>query len=564
MKTFADFNIEIRSGGSGQVRTLCPRCSGERKKSGEKCLSVDVSKGVWLCHHCGFTGGLGSAKDQIPDRESKTVTIPKYKLKTPLPEKVIKYFQNRGISESVLKAEKVGYGPSWKDKNGIQFPYFKGGVVVNVKHRTHEKEFRQEKNAEKCLYRFDQITNCKETDTLIITEGEIDCLSFLEAGFDMVTSIPDGAPNEGTKNYTTKFDFLKSAEAIFANYRKIILAMDNDPNGKTAERELARRIGAERCYRIQYPEDCKDANDVLVKYGKKAVKQLISMVKPYPVAGIFTAADLRDEVIARYHNGAGRGFSTGLASLDPFYTVKPGELTVVTGIPGSGKSEFVDALAVRIASLHDWKFAFFSPENLPVSRHISKLIEKIVGKSFAQHGFEERRMTIEEVNQSIDIMNDYLFFIYPEDEILSVDTVLEKARVTIFRYGVHGIVIDPWNELEHIQGNLTEAQYLSKALTRIRQFARVNQVHIWIVAHPRNLVKDVSGDYRPPTMYEIAGGAHWRNKADNGLCIHRPDYFVDETEVYIQKIRFKEVGKIGQVSLIYSRDSGEYLDKTSS
>ena len=223
----------------------------------------------------------------------------------------------------------------------------------------------------------------------------------------------------------------------------------------------------------------------------------------------------------------------------------------------------IDALAVRMATLHDWKFAFFSPENLPVSRHISKLLEKIEGKPFARNGFEERRMTLKEVDQSLGIMNDYFFFIYPDDEILSVDTVLEKARITIFRSGVHGIVIDPWNELEHLYGNLTEAQYLSRELTKIRRFARINQVHVWVIAHPKNLIKEKSDDYRPPIMYEISGGAHWRNKADNRLCIHRPDYLADETEVYIQKIRFKEVGKIGKVSLLFVRDSGEYLDEVS-
>ena len=181
MEKFSDFNIEIPAGASGQVRVLCPRCSVDRKKNREKCLSVDASKGVWLCHHCGYTGALGSEGRYISEHKSKTVTIPKYTATANLPENVIKYFEKRGISERVLKAEKVGYGSSWKDKNGIQFPYFKGGIAVNVKHRSHEKEFRQEKNAEKCLYRFDQITNCKG-DILIMTEGEIDCLSFLEAG----------------------------------------------------------------------------------------------------------------------------------------------------------------------------------------------------------------------------------------------------------------------------------------------------------------------------------------------------------------------------------------------
>jgi twinkle protein len=559
MQTFSEFNIDIPSGAFGQVRTLCPSCSAERKKSREKCLSVNVTDGTWLCHHCGYAGGLGSNNDFIPKREVKPIVIPKYKAKTDLPENVISYFKKRGISEHVLKAESIGYGQSWKDKQGIQFPYYKSGVAVNVKHRSDDKDFRQEKDAEKCLYRFDQIAKCKG-DTLIVTEGEIDTLSFLEAGFDMVSSIPDGAPNEGTKNYTTKFDFLKSAESILGHFKKITLAMDNDPNGKTAERELVRRIGPERCYTIQYPEGCKDANDVLVKHGIEAVKRLISASKPYPVAGIFTTEDLREEVLLRYKQGKNRGLSTGLVSLDKCYTVKPGEFTVVTGIPGSGKSEFIDALCVRMAMTHDWKFAFFSPENLPVSRHIEKLLEKVEGKPFARNGFEERRMTIEEVDQSLCTMNDYFYFIYPENDILSVDKILELARVTIYRHGVHGIVIDPWNELEHLYGNLTEAQYLSRELTKIRRFARLNQIHVWVIAHPRNLVKDKSGDYRPPTMYEISGGAHWRNKADNGLCIHRPDYAIDETQVYIQKIRFKEVGKIGKVSLIYVRDSGEYLD----
>jgi len=188
MQTFSEFNIEIPAGASGQMRTLCPSCSGQRKKSSEKCLSVNVTDGTWLCHHCGHSGGLGSKKDFIPKREFKPMVVPKYKAKTDLPEKVIDYFQKRGISEPVLKAEKIGYGQSWKDKNGIQFPYFKGGIAVNVKHRSHDKDFRQEKNAEKCLYRFDQIAECNG-GTLIITEGEIDALSFLEAGFDIVTSI---------------------------------------------------------------------------------------------------------------------------------------------------------------------------------------------------------------------------------------------------------------------------------------------------------------------------------------------------------------------------------------
>jgi twinkle protein len=77
-----------------------------------------------------------------------------------------------------------------------------------------------------------------------------------------------------------------------------------------------------------------------------------------------------------------------------------------------------------------------------------------------------------------------------------------------------------------------------------------------VVAHPTKLSKNASGQYDPPTMYDIAGGAHWRNKADNGICVYR-DFQTNITEIIVQKIRFKEIGKLGSVSLKYTH-TGQY------
>jgi twinkle protein len=550
MKTWSDLGIEINSNG-GQIRTTCPHCSPNRKKSTDKCLAVDTDKQVYFCHHCGRSGGLnGETKAKV-----REYIKPEYK-KSSLPSNVIEYFQKRGISEAILSKNNIGYGQSFKDKKGIQFPYYKGGQVVNIKHRAHDKTFRQEKDAEKGLYRFDSVAG--GTGTLILTEGEIDCLSFQEAGFEYVSSIPDGAPSAESKNYNTKFDFLKSAESLLNRYDKIILAMDDDPPGKTAERELARRIGIEKCYRVQYPEGCKDANDVLVKYGKAAVTDIVNTAKPYPIEGLLQVIDFQEDVLSLYDKGVNRGIYTGWKQLDPHYTVKLGELTVITGIPGSGKSNFIDSLMINLVEGGDWRFAVFSPENWPIERHIQTLLEKLVRLPFAQKGRNTDRMPKKEIYDHLPIMNHNFFFIMPKDELLSVDTILEKARAAIFRYGIKGLVIDPWNEVEHLFGNLSETQYISKELTKIRRFARMNQIHVWIVAHPRNLTKDADGNYKPPTMYEISGGANWRNKADNGLCVHRPDHSSDDTEIYIQKIRFKEVGRIGKATLKYCRDTGTY------
>lgn len=554
----SDHGIIIPSGAIGEVRTTCPECSSARKKFGDKCLAVNVDKGTWFCHHCGWTGGI--RKVDMSDSHTRTgsppsigFTKPAYTPPTTLPEKVISYFQGRGISAQTLSAEKIGFA-----NGAIRFPYYRDGQVVNVKNRTMDKRFWMEKGAELCLYRFDALSGGGEC--LAICEGEIDALTLLEAGLQSVTSVPNGAPSPQAKNFQAHFNFLRSAEDIFSKYRRIVLAVDNDRPGQALEAELSRRIGVERCYRVQYPEGCKDANDVLVKHGATAVARLMEKATPYPIDGLYEMRDFADAVWSLYEKGVNRGVSTGWGNVDNFYTVRPGELTIITGIPSHGKSTWLDAMLMNIAKTESWSFALFSPENWPVERHIRSLLEKVEGKPFGKDGFESRRMDREDVSESMDWAGEHFYFIIPSEEVLSVDLILEKARSAILRYGVNGLLIDPWNEVEHLFGSLTETQYISKQLTKIRRFARMNGIHIWIVAHPRNLLKDSNGNYQPPTMYEISGGANWRNKADNGICIYRPDFLTDEVQILIQKVRFREIGRPGEARLLFVRDTGEYLD----
>lgn len=556
--TFSDHGIYIKDT-TGHTRTTCPQCSPTRRKATEPCLSVDVDDGCFYCHHCGWSGSInnGKSKDDIKRHFAK----PEYKW-TDLPDNVVAWFKKRGISERVLKLNQIGYGKSFSDANAIQFPYIKGGEVVNIKHRTSDKRFRQEKGAEKCLYRFDAIAN--GTGTLTITEGEMDTISLQEAGFENVCSIPDGAPSAEAKEYRTKFDFLNSASDIIAKYKKVIIATDNDAPGRVAEKELARRIGIEKCYRVEYPEGCKDANDVLVKHGMAALQAVIKNAAPFPISGLFPISDLKSDLECLYDQGVSRGYTTGFLHFDKYYTVSPGRLTIVTGIPSSGKSEWLDAVQVNMIARHDWKFAVCSPENWPPEVHAQKYIEKIVSKPFSKSGWSENRMSRGEIDTALAQVKDNLFFIMPkaDDEFLTVEFILERTLYAIKRHGVNGLIIDPWNEIEHMQDKgEREDLYISKQLSRLRRFARRNGIHIWLVAHPQKLTKDKdTGDYKPPTMYEISGGAQWRNKADMGICVHRPDMQSDITEVYVQKVRFKYEGRVGVQRFKYCRDTGEYTE----
>jgi len=538
---FSDYGIIVESSGV-EVRTLCPKCSSTRKKSTEKCLAVNTVEGVFYCQHCGWAGGLNG-------EEQKVFKDPK----TKLPDNVLKYFEARGIPEGILDQEHIGFENSG-GKGWIMFPYFYNSVCVNIKYKTSSKDFRQEKGGKKCLYRLDKIRSSKK-DTLVITEGEIDALSVLYSGYE-ATSIPDGAPAPNAKSFNSKFDFLKNTEKIFEKYKKIIIAGDNDEPGKALVQELGRRIGFEKCFVVKYPDGCKDTNDVLKTHGVERLKSVLAKAQPFPVDGIIVPSTGMGQLMAEYSNGVVGGLSTGWSNLNEIYTVRTGEMTVVTGIPGAGKSNFIDALCVNLMGMEDWRIAYFSPENWPVERHEKTLLEKILLKPFHQSPYGER-MTKEDISGGMGFLDEHVRFIIPKDEIMTVETILKYARITCLQFGIKGLVIDPWNEIEHDQKKgEREDQYISRSLTKIRRFARFNGLHIWVIAHPKNLHKNADGNYDPPTMYDISGGAQWRNKADNGICIYR-DFNTNITKVIVQKIRFREIGQLGECSFKF-KYTGNY------
>lgn len=556
MDTYRNHKINLDMNATGEHRLTCPECSHDRHKKHERCLAVNADKKVWICHHCGWTGGLG---EKTEDSTIRNYERPKH-IHVDLSADLLQYMLDRCISKETLAANGICQGQFSKDKPSIKFPYIKDGVVVNAKHRTTDKQFRQEKNAEQCLYRFDAIATL-DSERVIITEGEIDALSLFECGFYDATSVPNGAPAPNAKNYAREFSYLESAESVFAQKKQVILAVDNDAPGKTLEQELARRIGVEKCWRVEYPIGCKDINDVLRKYGPLKVSQTIYAAKPYPVEGIFTPTDIKDLIFHLHEHGSQCGTSTGWVKMDRFYTVKTGQLTIITGIPGSGKSNWLDALMVNLAKTNDWPCAVFSPENWPLQRHAQSIIEKWTHKTFMSGSEYTQKLSKTELKEAISQIADKFYFIMPEESCMTMESILEKLKVTIFRHGVKCIAIDPWNEIEHDYGNLTETQYISNMLGKIRRFARLNDVHVWLVAHPQKLQKDKdTGKYKPPTMYEISGGAHWRNKADVGICVHRPDVTKDETDIQVQKVRFREVGQLGIVRFSYDRLTGVYND----
>jgi twinkle protein len=562
-KAFADFRIELPHGASGEVDVLCPECSASRKKKHTKCLGVNVEKGTWLCQHCGWSGGLKQGADRSHELHWRkpVYTRPEVKpVSDGLDVAMVQWFATRSISAPVLRRNKISlqvvYMPQVEDRvKAISFPYYRGEDFINAKYRDREKNFRMEAGAERILYGLNDI----DPACCVIVEGELDKLSMEEAGIISCVSVPDGAPAINAKNYESKFTFLDTAADQLAMVKQWIIAVDNDPPGTRLEEELVRRLGVGNCRRVKWPEGCKDANDVLRNHGAAALKTCVDKAEDFPIEGVIYVNQLRKEIELLYEKGRTPGVSTGWPEMDKYFTVQPGELTVITGTPGSGKSNWLDALLVNLASNHDWITPIFSPENQPLAKHASRLMEKFIREPF--RAGPTKRMSPERRDEAMEWVSWYFPMIAPPDESdWTLDMIFKTTEALIRRHGARALVIDPWNELEHIQpSNMTESQYIGLCLRRVRQFSRRTSVHTFVVAHPKMLQRTKDGAFPMPTMYDISGSAHWYNKPDNGLIVYRDKSKPEApVEVHVQKIRERDTGEVGQVDFRYNKVLADY------
>lgn len=266
------------------------------------------------------------------------------------------------------------------------------------------------------------------------------------------------------------------------------------------------------------------------------------------------------QVVETYRRGGlPRGHSTGWKCVDELYTVETGQWTVVTGIPGSGKSEWLDALMINLAERADWAFAIYSPENHPVSTHMIKLIEKRVRKPFGKG--VTPRMSEQEARDAFMWIGRRMKWLDPKHK--TPDDLINAALD--FRPGPverpFGIVLDPWNTLEHQRGSMSETDYVSFILTEVQKLARESSAHVWLVVHPAKIQRNRDGTRPVPSPYDLSGSAHWYNKADNIITVHRDQADgSQDVEIHVQKVRFKHVGHVGGTMLKYDKITGRYFE----
>lgn len=524
-----------------ETAMACPECSKDRKHKNRKSFSWNGAKQTGFCQNC-----QAAFMEFKPFQTKKEYKLPEWKNKTELTSKSVKWFEGRAISQEVLNQLRVysdtEFMPQYsKDCEVICFPYFRENKLINIKFRGPEKSFKMVKEAELIWYNYDALLKYNE---IIIVEGEIDCLSFIRAGVLNCISVPNGASGKN-------LEYLDSSIDLFERLERVFLATDNDLPGISLREELTRRIGQEKCLVIDF-KDCKDANEYIQKYGCPDLASLLKSAHDIPIDGILDISLSYDSCHKLWIEGMKPGLGIDIKTIDDIVTWEAGRVSVWTGIPGHGKSEYVDFINVRMNLLHGWKVAYFSPENWPVDYHISKLSEKLSGKSF-----NSKFMSREMFDVCFNYIEENFFFIYPEQSF-KIENILEKARYLVKKYGIKVLVIDPWNKIEHKRDKgESETDYISRCLDLLSMFAKKNNILIHVIAHPTKMQKLPDNTYQVPNAYDINGSANWYNKPDYVAVVYR-DFTNNKVKFIQYKVKFKNLGKPGEVELSYNAVNGRY------
>jgi twinkle protein len=552
---------------------ICPKCEGGRTREVSLSVSIDqdASGATWICHRgsCGWQDGarIQTNSPMPPPRERVTQKPrPHEPAQTSnRPGWLYEFFSARNIGARTVDAfgcyavtrrfEPLGERPT------IVFPYVFRGEVVNRKYRPHPEKQpqQQERDALQTLFNIDRLGDAP--GEIVWVEGEPDVMALFECGMPHAVSLKDGAPAKVSASENDKrFEALRTHADVLEKARRIVLAGDMDAPGLALREELARRLGRHRCFIVTWPEGCKDACDVLRAHGPDAVLDAIKNAEPYPIEGLQRIKP--GTLLALRRQPPPSTMTTGARSTDAMLKLPTeGRLIVVTGFPGHGKTTWTKFVMVHTASNHSRRWAVFSPEMQPWEQFAAECAQVFAGRPFwpipARGGHPAMAgMTDDEIADAEAWLADRIVMMVcdAEDQAPTLDWILERARAAVLRDGVTDLLIDPWNEIDHQRGDMSETDYIGRALQRLKAFGLRHGCNVWIIAHPAKPPPLKPGEKRvAPGPYDLSGSAHWANKTDLGLTIHSP--IANAAEVNLWKPRFRRWGVRGAIGMLDFDDS---------
>lgn len=449
----------------------------------------------------------------------------------------------RFLTERRLDPETAAkYGVS--ASNGrINIGYKRDGEIVKNKYRgLTEKEFYQDPGVQ-FFWNIDVLKDeSLKNEPLIITEGEFDALAAIQSGFVRTMSVPNGAPAQAD---TASLSYLDEVERELRDIPVIVLAVDSDDAGANLLHDISIRVGKSRCKWVKYPKGCKDLNDALKAYGERGVQESINRASWVSVDGLYRMSELPPIPYKIPH-------SIGIVGFENHLNIRKGDFSVVTGIPGHGKTAWVNDVMCRLVVNHSFKISVASFEQQPQTDHKRNLRTWHSGKLEKYMGDEEK----EKADKWID--DNFIFIAPDDDDDVTLEWTLERAATSVIRHNANMVIIDPWNEMDHQKPkDTTLTEYTGFAIKQFKKFAKKYNVHVMVVAHPAKMKRNNDGNYPVPSLYDISDSQHWYNKVDLGIVVHRGE---NGDIIRIAKSKYhNEIGKPGDVDVKYSLDTGRYI-----
>ena len=522
---------------TGKEKTKCPHCNHQRTDKSDRSMSIDHNKGAAKCHYPGC--GVVAFRDDTGHREAPqepNYKIPPQDTGTSLNAAWIAYIESRKIYPETAHA--LGWT---MERGNLCYNFFEGDTIVNKKMRTMEKKFIQSTGGKPIFYNI----GAAETTTWIV-EGEMDVAALYEIGIKNVISMPSA--NVSDKHWENSLPHLKHVE-------KWVLAVDNDDAGTALRDELARRLGKHRCAWVKFHG--KDANDDLISGH---LKESVAQLERFKIDHVESLHDHRDAFFDLYLKGMPPTITPKADTFGDFrehFSVLPGQLTVVTGIPSHGKSEFTDWLALNICRDHKMRGVWFSPEHGPTIMYGTKFAQKITGRAFFATDNPGARMSAEQAVLVTDWMQPYVLFRTIADGWTNWKQLIQSFDECVTAYDAKIFVVDAYNKVSAENYNDSELKQIRMALTNISNFAKRTDSMVFLVAHPRKMDKISDNEYRVPTMYDISGSADFKNIADNGYIVYRDAD--DVATVTIEKLKFDYQGRMRkQIDFTFNPLNGRY------
>jgi len=456
------------------------------------------------------------------------------------------WLEARGLD--IELADKMGWQSYRHPQQGTDWcaiPFTFAGELITTQYRSLiAKQFRFKAGAKVELWNADALTDRSLDDhPLIIAEGACDGLACIQAGHQRTVAVPGWSEaNYDPANYEP----FKKHEADIKRAQRIVVTQHADNAGAAMLRAIANFFDENSVAFVKWPDGCKDANDVLKAHGAKALAQCIETAKIIdPPGGIISGFTDAPPIPAR------KVWKLDWPEFDQRLAWRSREVSVGTGIPGAGKTTFATWCAHHLVRLHGVRvgMCMFETEADELKRHLLRLQGIRPTSGVAQ---------IDKAMAHLDKYYRLVHRIEDSDEAHGMLWLKRVIHTLAARDGCRLIIVDPWNELEHmLEKGENMTTYLNLALMRLRQWAERYDIHILVLAHPKKI--DAG---RRPSGYDIADSAAWANKPGLGwsINIETDDKYGEHVVLLTWKVRSRqETGcKPGVLRMTWLEDEMSY------